>query len=60
MKKQTTKKQVSNQKFQNQFAWVKPMKVKKSANGNLLIFLNNTTAISLHPNFISYVMEEAA
>lgn len=60
MKKQKAKKQSSNQKFQNQFAWVKPMRVKKSVNGNLLIFINATTAISLHPNFISYVMEEAA
>lgn len=42
--------------FRNDFVFMKPMRVSKAKNGNLLIYLNNTTAISLHPNFLKAVM----
>ena len=42
---------------QNTFVFMKPLKVSKTSNGNLLIYLNHTSGISLHPNFIKAVLE---
>lgn len=52
-------KKVKQQKseIQNEFVFMKPLKVSKTKNGNLLVYVNHTTGISLHPNFVKAVMD---
>lgn len=45
------------QEVQNEFVFMKPLKVSKTKNGNLLVYINHTTGISLHPNFLKAVMD---
>lgn len=45
------------QEIQNEFVFMKPFKVSKTKNGNLLVYINHTTGISLHPNFLKAVMD---
>ncbi len=45
------------QEIQNEFVFMKPLKVSKTKNGNLLVYINHTTGISLHPNFLKAVMD---
>ncbi|AGH94436.1 hypothetical protein [Pseudobdellovibrio exovorus] len=53
-------KKVQEQKkleVQTEFVFMKPLKVSKTKNGNLLVYVNHTTGISLHPNFVKAVMD---
>ena len=48
-----------NQENKSQAVFVKPFKVKRSSSGQLLIYLNSTTIISLHPNYINKILENS-
>ncbi len=50
-------KEQKKQEIQNEFVFMKPLKVSKTKNGNLLVYVNNTTGISLHPNFLKAIMD---
>lgn len=41
------------------FAFIKPLKVTKSKNGNVLVYINYTTAISLHPNYLKAILDNS-
>lgn len=49
-------KQQKKQEVQNEFVFMKPLKVSKTKNGNLLVYVNHTTGISLHPNFVKAIL----
>ena len=51
-------KKIAESNLNNEFVFMKPLKVRKASNGNLLIYINHMTAISLHPNFVDAVLKE--
>ena len=45
--------------MKNKLSFINAYKIRVAKNGNLLIFLNNSAVISLHPNYVLKILESA-
>jgi hypothetical protein len=49
----------SKQQYQRSLSFIKQMKIRKSKRGDLLIYINSTTVISLNRNYITKILQSS-